>query len=89
MSTYLIKTPHTVENCLMALDAEAEKGREILGKFYYGCKEGDHTGYAVIDSNDKSDVWKLVPDLLRKDAKVIRVDKFTPEMIKSLHSKAA
>lgn len=89
MSTFLIKTPHTVENCLKALDAEAEKGSEILGKFYYGCKEGDHTGYAVIESGDKSEAWKFVPDFLRRDATVLKVDRFTPEMIKSLHTKAA
>lgn len=89
MSLYLIKSPHTVENCLEALDEEAAKGPAILEKFVYGCSEGDHTGYAITEAKDKKDALGLVPEFIRKDAWVVKVDRFTPEIIKSFHVKAA
>lgn len=89
MSLYLIKSPHTVENCLRALDEESAKGPMVLDKFVYGCNEGDHTGYAITEAKDKDEAWKLVPEFIRKEAMIVKVDRFTPEIIKSFHAKAA
>jgi hypothetical protein len=89
MARYIIESPHTKEECLRALDEELEKGKDILGKFDYGCKAGDHTAYAIVDANSKNDALKLVPTFLQNKARVVEVDKITPEMIRSFHTKAA
>jgi hypothetical protein len=87
MALYLITSKHAPEECLRALDEELEKG--ILDKFVYGCKGGDHTGYAIVDVKSMSEALSLVPDFLQDTACVSKVDKFTPGEIKSLHAKAA
>ncbi len=86
---YMIETPHTKEECLRALDEQLAKGPEILKKFYYGCKAGDHTGYALVDVRNEMEARNFVPGFLINKARIVEVDIFTPEVIKSLHTKAA
>ncbi len=86
---YMIETPHTKEECLRALDEQLAKGADILKKFNYGCKAGDHTGYAIVDVKNDMEARSLVPGFLLNKARIVEVDIFTPEVIKSLHSKAA
>jgi hypothetical protein len=86
---YVIESPHTPEECLKALDEQLAKGPDILKKFYYGCKAGDHTGYALVDVKNVTDARNLVPSFLLNKARIVEVGIFTPEMIRSLHAKAA
>ncbi len=86
---YMIETPHTKEECLKALDEQLAKGPEILKKFYYGCKAGDHTGYALVDVRNEMEARNFVPGFLINKARIVEVDIFTPEVIRSLHTKAA
>jgi hypothetical protein len=87
--TYVIETPHTKEECLKALDEMLAKGPEVLKKFYFGCKAGDHTGYGIVDVKSEGDARKLVPSFLIDKARIVEVGLFTPEMIRSFHTKAA
>jgi len=89
MTRYMIASKHEPEECLRALDEELAKGPAVLDRFVYGCKEGDHTGYAIVDAKSLSDALAMVPDFLQEKACITKVDKFTPAEIKSLHSKAA
>ncbi len=89
MARYLIASKHEAEDCMRALDEELKKGPGILDKFYYGCKEGDHTGYAIVETKNLSEAMALVPDFLQESACITKVDKITPSEIKSLHAKAA
>jgi len=89
MSTYLIASKHTPEECLQALDEMMAKGKDTLGKFVFGCKDGDHTGYAIVDAERLSDALSLVPDFLQEEACLTKVSKFTAAEIKSFHAKAA
>jgi len=89
MKRYLIETPHKAADCLKALDEELAKGQQVLGKFDYGCMAGDHTGYALVDAESREDAISLVPTFLQGSAKIVEVGKFTPDMIRSFHTKAA
>ena len=86
---YMIETRHTPEECLRALDEQLAKGPDVLKKFYYGCKAGDHTGYAIVESKSDMEARKLVPSFLINKARFVEVGVFTPEVIRSLHTKAA
>jgi hypothetical protein len=86
---YLIQTPHTKEECLKALDEQLAKGPDILKGFHYGCKAGDHTGYAIVDVKNEMEARSYVPSFLLSKARIVQVDIFTPEVIRSLHTRAA
>ncbi len=87
--TYFVQIPHTKEECLKALDEQLEKGTDILGKTYFGCKAGDHTGYVLEDFKSEADARKVVPSFLINKARIVEVGLVTPEMIRSMHAKAA
>jgi len=89
MARYMIESPHTPEQCLKALDEELEKGRDVLEKFDFGCKAGDHTAYAIVDAKTRDDALKFVPTFLQGKARILEVGKITPDMIRSFHTKAA
>src|SRR6059036_1109471 len=77
MSRYLIISPHTAEECLDALDKISAEGAGTLNKFDFGCKAGDHTGYAIVMASNEDDALKLVPENIRDKAKAIKLTKFT------------
>jgi hypothetical protein len=87
--SYLIETPHNEAECLKALDEQLAMGSDVLNSFYFGCKSGDHTGYAIVDVKDESDARRLIPSFLLDKSIITEVGKFTPEMIRSFHTKAA
>ena len=89
MTKFLIASRHEPDDCLRALDEELAKGPGILDKFVYGCKEGDHTGYAIVDVKNLSDALAMVPGFLQASACITKVDKYTPAEIKSFNAKAA
>jgi hypothetical protein len=89
MTRYLITSSHGPGECRRVLEEELAKGSAVLEKFVYGCRDGDHTGYAIVEAKSRSDALGLVPDFLQDNACVARVDKFTPAEVKSLHAKAA
>ena len=82
---YLLETPHTKEECLRELDEVLAEGKNVLNKFYWGCSTGDHTGYAIVDAENESEVKRLVPGFLRSKARIVELSKFTPEQIRSFH----
>jgi len=84
---YLVSAPHTAEQCLAALDDFAAQGREQLARFDWGCKDGDHTAYAVVEASSAEEALATVPANQRAQAKAVRIDKFTVEQIRSLHAK--
>lgn len=82
---YLLETPHTKEECLRELDEILAEGKNVLGRFYWGCAKGDHTGYAIIDAKSETEAAGVVPGFIRNKAKVVELAQFTPEQIRSFH----
>jgi hypothetical protein len=89
MAFYMITSAHEPEQCLDALDEMLAKGSGSLDKFVFGCKEGDHTGYAIVEAENRSAALNVLPDMMQETACVAKVDRFTPAEIKSFHEKAA
>lgn len=86
-SDYMIISPHTAAECDAALQQAEQLG--TLSKFEWGCKQGDHTGYAIVQATSKEEALKMVPENVRAKARVIKVDRLTPEEIKAMHSSKA
>jgi hypothetical protein len=84
---YLIETSHKPEDCVKALDTMAEQDKKLLSKMDWGCLSGDHTGYVIVDAASEQDARAKLPDALRADAKIVKLNKFTPKEIASFHQK--
>jgi hypothetical protein len=89
MERYFVESPHTPEECLRALDEIMAKGPGVLARYEWGCMAGDHTGYAMVDGHSESEVRGTIPAFLGAKARVVKLNKFTPEQIREFHRKSA
>jgi hypothetical protein len=89
MEKYFVQSPHTPKECLRALDEILANGPGNLAKYEWGCMAGDHTGYAIVEARSESEAKETIPAFLRGKARVVKVDKFTPDQIREFHKKYA
>jgi len=89
MERYFIESPHTVQECLDALDGILAKGAGVLAKYEWGCMAGDHTGYAIVEARSESEARETIPAFLGGKARVVKLNQFTPEQIREFHRKSA
>jgi hypothetical protein len=73
MDTYLVISYHTAEDCTRALNYFHEYHEGYLTKFWWGCTDNDHNGYAIIEAESHEHAKMAVPPLARDKAKTIRL----------------
>jgi len=83
MDRYLVESPHSKDDCTHALKQVEALG--YLTHFEWGCESGIHTGFAIIEAENEAQARMVVPSMSRKEARVIKLNKFTPEMLASSH----
>lgn len=74
MQRYLIESPHTAENCDQAIRDLHAAG--YLHHFEWGCKDNDHTGWAIVEAESAEHARQIVPWYLRDKARIVRLVKF-------------
>jgi hypothetical protein len=82
---YLIESPHTKEECLSALDETLAKGSSALEAWTWGCKAGEHCGFAILEADSEASARNQVPRTVRAKARVHAVDTITPREIEQFH----
>lgn len=83
MDRYLIISPHTAEGCKRSLLQVYALG--YITHFDWGCADGEHCGWAIIEAEDSKQAMMVVPSSDRPMAKAIRLMKVTPEQAKQMH----
>ena len=84
-NTYFVTAPHTVEQCMGVLDEVKEKGDKFLSNTKFGCLSGHHISYTFLDAPSEEAVRKLLPDDIKVNAKIEKVDSFTAKQIEDFH----
>jgi hypothetical protein len=74
MDRYIIVSPHTAEDCDRAIKEIHAAG--YLHHFEWGCKDNDHTGWAIIEAMNHEHAKQIVPWFLRDRAHVVKLVKF-------------
>ncbi len=82
--TYLIEQEHTKEECLKALD-QMNESPKMLENCYFGCSAGQHEGFCFVDASSESEVQNMLPTGFLSHARIMQVEKFSPEQIRSFH----
>jgi hypothetical protein len=83
MPSFLIVSPHKLADCVKVLKDTLHMG--YLTHFDWGCKDNEHTGWAIIDADSKSEALMSVPPLVRNQARVVELTKFSPDQVESMH----
>ena len=83
MVEFLIEIPHEEQNCLDLIRLLRAQGD--LANFEWGCRNGVHTGWAIITADNEAEARLVVPSLMRRKARVVRVAKFDATAIAQVH----
>ena len=83
MNRYLIETPHTGENCKLLVSQVHAIG--YLHHFDWGCGDGVHCGWAIIEAESEEQAKLAVPSLVRDTARVIQLEKFSADKVQERH----
>jgi hypothetical protein len=86
MPKFEVVTPHTDAGCLKALDDIVAHNPSLLQQCWFACNTGDHTGYALLEAKNETEARNLLPAALRAKARVIAVEQFTPQQVRSFHT---
>ncbi len=83
MDRFLVVSPHAAEECKDAIMQVLAIG--YITHFDWGCLDGDHTGWATVEASSPQEALMAVPTAQRRNARVIRITKFSPEEIERMH----
>jgi hypothetical protein len=82
---FLVISPHTAGECVNALKEIHAVG--YITHFDWGCLDGDHTGWVVLEAENAKQALMVVPTMQRQHAKAVKLVKFTPQDIEAMHVK--
>lgn len=86
MAKFIIEVPHedsTVE-CARAAKLLLQSGSHYLTNADYGCLDGDHRCWMIIEVGSKEEAIAILPPSLRTKAKIVKLNKFTLENINEI-----
>jgi hypothetical protein len=79
MAMHLIEVEHSDKKleCMQAIQVFLNSGSHFLANADWGCKDGVHKAWMVVDVKDKSEALQIVPPLYRKKATIVALNKYT------------
>jgi hypothetical protein len=86
MPRFLIEVPHEAETfaCARAVKLLLETGSHFLTHADFGCKDGDHRGWIIVEMEDKEEARRLLPPVYRANAQIIGLNRFSIQELDDL-----
>jgi hypothetical protein len=83
MPRYLIEVAHSPDkhSCLETMEVFRQTGSHFFTHAEWGCLDGEHKAWMIVEASDKEEAMQIVPPLYRSEAKVIRLTTFTADDI--------
>ena len=79
MPRFLIEVPHdgSVAACKRAVQVFLNTGSHFLSRADWGCKDGDHKAWMIVEVGTKEEARNVVPPAFRQEAHVVQLNSFT------------
>jgi hypothetical protein len=79
MARFLIEVPHSSNTleCSRAVAEFLRAGSHFLTHADWGCKDGDHRAWVILDVDSKDEARNVIPPMFRAHAKVVQLNSFT------------
>ncbi len=86
MNRFLIEVAHdgTPAACVRAAEILMRTGSHFLTHADYGCLDGEHKAWIVVEVESKEEARNVVPPDLRSAAKIVRLHTFTMAQLEEL-----
>lgn len=79
MSRFLIEVPHgpAVTECNRAIEVFLRTGSHFLTRADWGCPDGEHKAWLIVDVETKDEARSIVPPDYRPQARVVQLRTYT------------
>ena len=79
MARFLIEVPHgaTTADCVRAVEVFLRTGSHFLTHADWGCQDGDHRAWIILDVGSRDEALNIVPPMFRAQAKIVQLNAFT------------
>jgi hypothetical protein len=83
---FLIEVPHESETvaCARAAQLLLQTGSHYLTNADFGCKDGDHRAWIVVEGESKDEVRNVLPPAYRAKARIVGLNKFSLNELEQL-----
>ena len=83
MARFLIEIPHesTPVTCARAVEVFLNTGSHLFTHADWGCKDGEHKAWIVVEVDSKDEARAIVPPAFRAQARIVQLNAFTMEEI--------
>lgn len=86
MAKFLIEVSHEAEEraCALAIELLFKTGSHWLTNAEWGCMDGEHKGWVVVDVESKEEARGILPPIFRAKAKIVRLNRFSMDEIEEI-----
>ena len=83
MPRFLIEVPHDDDPiaCARVIQVFLSSGSHFLSQADWGCRDGDHRAWIIVDVDSREEARGIVPPAFRADARIVALGKFTMDEI--------
>jgi len=86
MQRFLIEVPHEEDTvaCARAVEVLLRTGSHYLTNADFGCMDGDHRAWIIVECENKSEARSMLPPEYRAAARITGLNKFSLDRIQAL-----
>ncbi len=79
MKRFLIEVPHEsgMNACIRAAEIFLRTGSHFLTHADWGCKDGEHKAWLIVEVDTREEARNIVPQDLRQSARIVALNQFT------------
>ena len=79
MPRFLIEVPHSDDEveCARVVEVFLKTGSHFLSNADWGCTDGEHKAWIIVDVDDKQEARAILPPAFRLEAKIVKLAYFT------------
>jgi hypothetical protein len=83
MPRFLVEVSHDsdAKACIRVVEAFLRSGSHFLTRADWGCKDGDHKAWMIVDVDSKDDARSIVPSEFRLRTRVVGLHAFTVDEV--------
>ena len=70
--------------CARVVDVFLKSGSHYLSRADWGCRDGDHKSWMIVDVDSKDEARRILPPAFRTIAKIVQLNYFTVDEIEDI-----
>jgi hypothetical protein len=86
MARFLIEVTHDEDTlaCARAVEAFLQTGSHFLTRADWGCQDGDHRSWMILELDTKAEALNVVPPVFHSRTRIVALNSFTLEQIREI-----